>query len=482
MRVTDNGGESFIRTFTITVTDTNEEPIIKSGVPVIVYAGETVTLDGSLLSASDPEDDDSDLSLLLKSPPSHGTLMRDNSAVVGGGVITQAQLAAGRVLFSHNGDPGTSDSFFIRAQDSEGLESEVVEIQVTVRPRMRISGRVAYADGGGIPAVTINVADAASGVTDGQGYYSLDMRYGWSGTVTPEKRGHLFDSPQRVYASVTSDQEGQDFLATLERFRISGRVTIAGAGIAGVTVTLSDGSASALTGSDGSYAFEVNWGWSGSIIPSKPGHVFSPAQIELGPVRMVQVDQDFSSQRSGVEISGRVGVGDQPLAGVEIRFSNGGGIALTDASGAYRASLPWNWSGMAVPVMDGYRFNPAVREYSELQYALADQDYQAIPPFQVAISATVKTDQAWTIRRHYVQVTVNIMNRDAGQVTNETYILARRETNGTIVEVGRMGYVELQANGWIMNDIPPSLLVEYQLVVEDVDGNRIALSNPVNLQ
>ncbi len=76
-----------------------------------------------------------------------------------------------------------------------------------------ISGRI-----GLIPVVS----QALSGVlmrglpgnpvtTDGNGNYSAEVEYGWSGVVEPSKEGFTFVPPNRLYSKVTRDQKRQTY-------------------------------------------------------------------------------------------------------------------------------------------------------------------------------------------------------------------------------------------------------------------------------
>jgi hypothetical protein len=78
-----------------------------------------------------------------------------------------------------------------------------------------ISGRI-----GLIPVVS----QALSGVlmrglpgnpvtTDGNGNYSAEVEYGWSGVVEPSKEGFTFVPPNRLYSKVTRDQKRQTYSA-----------------------------------------------------------------------------------------------------------------------------------------------------------------------------------------------------------------------------------------------------------------------------
>jgi len=48
-------------------------------------------------------------------------------------------------------------------------------------------------------------------LTDARGYYVATLNYGWSGVVTPTKRGCEFEPPARRYSAVNADMQGQDY-------------------------------------------------------------------------------------------------------------------------------------------------------------------------------------------------------------------------------------------------------------------------------
>ena len=67
----------------------------------------------------------------------------------------------------------------------------------------------------GTGEVTLSYVDGdpKSVLADSNGDYSFTVPHGWSGAVTPSKPGYTFDPESRTYASVQSDQVGQDFAA-----------------------------------------------------------------------------------------------------------------------------------------------------------------------------------------------------------------------------------------------------------------------------
>jgi hypothetical protein len=48
-------------------------------------------------------------------------------------------------------------------------------------------------------------------VSDERGYYSATVSYGWSGTVTPVKKGYTFKPARRLYSKVTDNQTNQNY-------------------------------------------------------------------------------------------------------------------------------------------------------------------------------------------------------------------------------------------------------------------------------
>ena len=65
----------------------------------------------------------------------------------------------------------------------------------------------------------------------------------------------------------------------------------------------------------------------------------------------------------------------RPINNVTVSFSSGGGSTTTNESGNYVKSVPYNWSGTAVPSKTGYTFNPAYRSYINVTTNRTNQDY-----------------------------------------------------------------------------------------------------------
>jgi len=77
-----------------------------------------------------------------------------------------------------------------------------------------------------------------------------------------------------------------------------------------------------------------------------------------------------------VKISGYVRTSsDNEISGVTITFSNGEGSTTTNSRGYYNHKVEEDWSGTVTPSKVGYNFDPAYRNYNEVEKNKKNQDY-----------------------------------------------------------------------------------------------------------
>jgi hypothetical protein len=93
--------------------------------------------------------------------------------------------------------------------------------------------------------------------------------------------------------TVDSEYSTEVSASTLQTITIAGTVTSGGIGLPGVTITLSNGGGTATTAANGNYSVTVNYGWTGSVTPSKAGYNFSPPNRSYTNVTVNQTNQDF---------------------------------------------------------------------------------------------------------------------------------------------------------------------------------------------
>ncbi len=153
--------------------------------------------------------------------------------------------------------------------------------------------------------------------------------------------------------------------------------------IAGVLIQ-SSGDANAVTDPNGCYELEVNYGWSGSVVPSKEGYSFNPNGDTYVNVIEDQNNMNYIGTMIQPTISGRIfeNNGVTPLNDVNVSAENGGGpwtsrygggTWLTDANGYYKVVVDYNWSGKVTPTKYAYGFTPANIDYDNV---IADQNNQ----------------------------------------------------------------------------------------------------------
>ncbi len=162
-------------------------------------------------------------------------------------------------------------------------------------------------------------------------------------------------------------------------YSISGTVTLAGNGLAAVTV--SDGTRTALTDSSGSYTLSGVGNGAYTVTASKAGYTFSPSSLAVTISGANQTGSNFvASALPTFSIGGTVSVGGSGLAGVIVSDANGN-TAATNASGIYLlAGLPQG-SYTITPNKAGYTFIPASRSGS-ISANLSNTDFTGV--FQAA--------------------------------------------------------------------------------------------------
>lgn len=203
-------------------------------------------------------------------------------------------------------------------------------------------------------------------ITDENGNYSSPVIYGWNGTIIPEKPGYTFEPSSRNYPRLISAEVNQDYIATLEKRTISGKITSNQGPIVGVVVVADAGGGSATTNTNGEFNISVDYGWTGTVQPENEGYTFQPAYRRYPPVTKEQMNQDFTAEMIMLTISGILEMGGVSLEGILMSASEGGVSATTDAKGNYSVKVPYGWTGEISPKKDGYSFDPPSETYTNV--------------------------------------------------------------------------------------------------------------------
>ncbi|MFT3892414.1 MAG: hypothetical protein QM730_12330 [Anaerolineales bacterium] len=302
-----------------------------------------------------------------------------------------------------------------------------------------------------IPVVTISGNTSRSGVTlnytdgtaktatsDSNGNYSLAVSYNWTGTITPVLAGYTFTPSSRGYTNLITDQPTQNFTATGITSTISGN-----AGVGGTTIGYTDGTAkTTIADQNGDYTFTVSYSWSGTVIPSKPGYLFTPYSKTYSSVVADQLAQNYTTA-TGIIISGNAGTGGTTLSYYDTTTKT----VASDSSGNYVLTVPINWSGTVTPSKASYIFTPANRSYTSLQTDQNTQDYTATALYTISGNTGVGS-----VTLSYVEgsmpksVTSNSSGAYSFTVTEGWFGVVTPSKTGLVFEPVSISYSNVQAN------------------------------------
>ena len=135
-----------------------------------------------------------------------------------------------------------------------------------------------------------------------------------------------------------------------------------------------------VTGTNGTYCLELPQGLAGIVRPERTGYTVSPSGWEFGSLSANVDNVDFRvvGAPDKIAISGLVlETGGYPVQNVVLAADNGGGQAVTDASGTYSLEVDEGWSGTITPSAAAYSFNPQQLSLTSVDSDLTGQNFVA---------------------------------------------------------------------------------------------------------
>jgi hypothetical protein len=232
-----------------------------------------------------------------------------------------------------------------------------------------ISGYVVEIDGNTPVKDVLMSAGDTNTLTDANGYYEFSVGYGWSGVITPEKEGYVFEPNSDIYNNVTQDYNDVNYTAELMTFKITGYVldfgnsapmsnTSVSAENGGGPWTSKYGGGSWLTDANGYYEVWVDYNWSGKVTPAKYSYAFEPNNRNYEDVNAdYTTGQDYGGTLLTFKVTGYVtnkcGV---PIRDVLVSADSGGGQAMTDENGFYEVWVSYDWTGTLTLTKKHYTF------------------------------------------------------------------------------------------------------------------------------
>ena len=312
------------------------------------------------------------------SAPSNASGVYSITSVPAGSVGTLIPSLAG-YSFAPTSRPVTALSGDLTAQD---FSASVLTYTVSGK----ISGAV---------LAGVNVSDGTtSTTTDSNGAYSFSGEpYGTSLVLTPSLAGYTFSPAEISINSIKGNQTGKNFTSSNLTLSISGKVTLNGKAMAGVTI--SDGLTSTTTNSLGNYILsKIPYNNSNitTLTASRANYVFTPATFDISNLTGNLTGKNFAAAIITYSISGNVSKADGTggLDGVKIDFcstystttANGGAYTLTN--------VPIGRTCTLTAFLPGYSMTPVSRTISHLASNVTGQDFSAaVVPVTFSISGKV---------------------------------------------------------------------------------------------
>lgn len=141
---------------------------------------------------------------------------------------------------------------------------------------------------------------------------------------------------------------------------ISGKVTVGGSALSGVTVALTGAAtANTTTDSSGNYTFSGLLNGSYTITPTKDHHSFNPTNLSVSLNGTNVTGRNFAATFIGYSLSGTVTSGGTALTGVTVALTGTTPKSTTtDSSGNYAFTGLLNGACTITPSKDHYTFNP----------------------------------------------------------------------------------------------------------------------------
>lgn len=228
-----------------------------------------------------------------------------------------------------------------------------------------------------------------SATTSTDGTYTVEVPYGWSGTIVAQVADYTFSPTSRTYADLETSVSAAVFIGTHDPITIAGHITSnLGGDLAGVAVTATGSGSSAgqndstTSGTDGSYSVSVPYGWTGTVSVQLTDYTFAPANRSYSAIASSTSADDFVGTHAAVTISGYIrNSSNAAIQNVTVQATGSADstgdddTATTAADGSYTLTVPYDWTGRVTPSLSGYTFVPSHKDYSDIHSNQASQNY-----------------------------------------------------------------------------------------------------------
>lgn len=241
-------------------------------------------------------------------------------------------------------------------------------------------------------SVGINGVEISNGIesrfTNSIGDFIFENLSAMSYTITPISSDYTFTPAFRV-VDLSKDEINIDFDAKkiLNKFDISGKITLDGAPLADVTV--SNGKSITKTDIQGNYTFTDLATDAYTITPSKNGYEFTP-NTQVVDLTKDEMNINFTAKKVEelFNISGKVTLNNVGLEGIKI--NNGDDFVMTNSNGEFIFEELTAASYTITPTSTVYKFSPSVA-YITLQQNVSNLVFEAI---KIELSVSIFENKA----------------------------------------------------------------------------------------
>jgi inhibitor of cysteine peptidase len=214
--------------------------------------------------------------------------------------VSDATLTATNATLTDRSGGTPSDLSLTVATGTTPTKVDICEAATT--GSYTIAGTITY-NGSALSGVTVTLSGGATKTTDEDGVYSFTGLSSGTYIVTPSRSGYTFTPSSKSVTTSCEIQLGVDFTATTSgtTYSISGKVTLSGSGLSGVTMTMTlSGSDSGTkeTDSSGDFTFSGLSNGTYTITPSKSGYTFTPASLSVTISGANKTGQNFTATQS----------------------------------------------------------------------------------------------------------------------------------------------------------------------------------------
>ena len=159
---TDSNSLTDVDTVAITVTPQNDAPTLSANTGSTAAEGGTDTITASELAVTDVDNSAAQLTYLIGTGPTYGRLELTTAPGISATTFTQADIAANRLVYVHDGSESTGDTFTFTVSDGAGGLLGATNVTLTIAP---VNDAPTIVSNGGGATAAINVAEHVSAVT-----------------------------------------------------------------------------------------------------------------------------------------------------------------------------------------------------------------------------------------------------------------------------------------------------------------------------